>query len=182
MDTARTDIMKGLVESLNMLGDICKDYIREVDDLQSKNHCKCKNESSQSGNLCHKKTSYARIDDIREEGFRSPTVKPEKWVPSEGCWFVHSSGEVWEMSKEKYTLWWELDREEVCESGRLFKTKDEAETAAKLQREFMRFLKWSFENGIRFEPKEYNYGRLFGYCSDEYNLLKIKMESGEVEF
>jgi hypothetical protein len=67
------------------------------------------------------------------------------WTPSAGTWFVAGNGEVRKMDPHKTPQWWKNDMEQALGSGRLYETEEHAKMAAKLQRKFMRFVKWVTE-------------------------------------
>jgi hypothetical protein len=79
--------------------------------------------------------------ELSPEVIAAPEPPPEDYTPSGGNWFVAGNGEVRKMDPHKTPLWRETDREQALAAGRLFETEEQAQTAAKLQGNFMRFIR-----------------------------------------
>jgi hypothetical protein len=70
-----------------------------------------------------------------------PDPPPEDYTPSGGTWFVAGNGKIRKMDPLKTPEWWKNDMEQALAAGRLFETEEQAQTAAKLQGNFMRFIR-----------------------------------------
>jgi hypothetical protein len=108
---------------------------------------------------------------------------PPKWQPSGGSWFLHANGDVREMSPNNCPLWWQNEMDEALGAGRLFETEQQTVIAGKLQRAFMRFVKWCFENEPDITEKHFN-GFIWLLKADSELWVKLKkaLRDEEVEF
>jgi hypothetical protein len=94
------------------------------------------------------------------------------WVPSSGTWFVAGNGEVRKMDPNKTPQWWKNDMEIALGAGRLYATEEKAKMAARLQRKFMRFVKWVSET---FPEADYdNFLIANSFFADKNRALEVE--------
>jgi hypothetical protein len=87
------------------------------------------------------------------------------------------------MSPKNCPLWWQNEMDEALGAGRLFETEQQTVIAGKLQRAFMRFVKWCFENEPDITEKHFN-GFIWLLKADSELWVKLKkaLRDEEVEF